>query len=332
MKEIPASIISLITGIIITLISLWVGQTQDLLPVQASEQAPLVDDFFRIMLIIGTALFLLVQGAIILFAIQFRQRPGDQGDGSPVRENLALEVLWTAIPAIIVIGLGVYSVDIYSRMGGFDPSSGGAMMAHHHAPKAQPGSAIAAPLDGTPSGEDLAHENLVATQYGIGNPAEAAENLADLTVNVLGLQYAWIFTYPDENITSGELHVPIGKSVQVNLSASDVIHSFWVPEFRLKQDAIPGQSTGLRFVATKTGTFQVVCTELCGAYHGSMRTQVIVHTPEEYEQWVNDNRIAQQGNPKEALAMADDRSDADFLAPYAEDIGVDASLLETLTQ
>ncbi|MDM7326196.1 MAG: cytochrome c oxidase subunit II transmembrane domain-containing protein [Thermosynechococcus sp. Uc] len=77
-----------------------------------------MDNFFNIMLTIGTALFLVVQGAILFFVIRYRRRPGDEGDGLPIEENLSLEVFWTAIPALIVIFLGIYSVDIFQRMGG----------------------------------------------------------------------------------------------------------------------------------------------------------------------------------------------------------------------
>ena len=111
-------------------------------------------------------------------------------------------------------------------------------------------------------------------------------------MNVTGLQFAWLFNYPNSGVVSGELHVPLGKDVQLNIAAQDVIHSFWVPQFRIKQDAIPGEETQLRFTPTKTGTYSVVCAELCGGYHGAMRTQLIVHTPEEYDAWLQDNRIA----------------------------------------
>lgn len=121
MEQIPASIWTLTAGVVVTLISFWVGHHHGLLPEQASEQAPLVDNFFDIMLTIGTALFLVVQGAIILFVIRYRRRPGDEGDGVPVEGNLPLEAFWTAIPALIVIFLGIYSVDIFQRMGGLNP-------------------------------------------------------------------------------------------------------------------------------------------------------------------------------------------------------------------
>jgi cytochrome c oxidase subunit 2 len=272
MKQIPISILTLIAGIIVTAISLWVGQNNHLLPEQASAQAPLVDDFFNVMVAIGTALFLVVQGAIIISLIQFRRRRGDNGDGQPIEGNFPLEILWTAIPGIIIIGLGIYSVNVYTEMGGIDamPAAGYANAHHatHQSMAAQPNS----------------------SPIGIGSAPTKEGEPPDVVVNVSGMQYAWLFNYPDRNIVAGELHVPIGQDVLLNISANDVIHSFWVPQFRLKQDAIPGQATQLRFTATKTGTYPIVCTELCGGYHGSMRSSVIVHTPEAYDRWLEENR------------------------------------------
>jgi cytochrome c oxidase subunit II len=326
MKQIPASLLTLLAGIVVTLISLWVGQHHGLLPEQASEQAPLVDRFFGVMVTIGTALFLVVQGAILLFTIQFRKRAGDETDGVPIEGNFSLEIVWTAIPAIIVIGLGIYSVDVYEQMGGFTQHQHG-MMAHHSGP------ADSAPADNAiipVSAGDLmaATDGAVPAKYGFTGSADGADQAADLTVNVLGMQYAWLFTYPESGITLGELHVPRGKSVQLNLKAQDVIHSFWVPQFRVKQDVMPGQPAQFGFVATKVGTFPVVCTELCGSYHGSMRTQLIVHEPEDYETWLAETQVA-QANGGVIAAKPAERTDAEFLAPYAEAIGVNA---EALTQ
>lgn len=295
MKQIPVPLLTLVAGILVTLVSFWVGQNHGLLPEQASEQAPLVDGFFNVMVTIATALFIVVEGAILIFIIQFRQRRGDNSDGVPVEGSVPLEVFWTAIPAIIVIGIGIYSVAVYSEMGGFTPS-GNPTLAHHHSPVNEPmmGSAIAAPL-ANPDGvepESRATEEQIA-YYGIGAPPQEGNQTAELTVNVTGLQYAWIFEYPDSEITTAELHVPVGRDVQLNLSSQDVIHSFWVPQFRLKQDAIPGQDTQLRFIATKPGVYPVVCAELCGAYHGGMRTQLVVETPEAFATWQQESRMAQ---------------------------------------
>jgi len=341
MKQIPASLLTLTAGIIVTLFSLWIGQNHHLLPAQASEQAPLVDDLFDVMVTIGMALFLVVEGAIVIFMIKFRQRPGDNTDGEPIEGNFSLEIFWTAIPALIVIGLGVYSVEVYQQMGGCSPS-GSMIAAHQHGHSAHTtahkmaGSAIAAPLladtgNTETTSTDTASTNKKLPKYGVGATPGELNKPAELTVNVLGMQYAWIFTYPETGITSGELHVPIGKDVQLNLNAQDVIHSFWVPQFRLKQDAIPGQNTDLRFITTKLGTYPVVCTELCGAYHGSMRTQVIVQTPEEFEAWMKESQVAQQQDLTKALAVKpSDLPGSEFLAPYAHEMGVKAEMLNQL--
>jgi cytochrome c oxidase subunit II len=191
MKQIPASLLTLIAGILITIISLWVGQNHHLLPEQASEQAPLVDGFFNVMVTIATALFLVVQGAILFFTIQFRQRKGDNTDGVPIEGNVSLEILWTAIPAIIVVGLGVYSVDVYDRMGGFN-SVGHNMMAHHHSVPVQvaqmPGSEVSPLLPEVLP--DASETQLAqASPYGIGATEAEAGKTADLVVKVLGANW-----------------------------------------------------------------------------------------------------------------------------------------------
>ncbi len=322
MQQIPVSLLTLVAGVLITLFSLWVGQHHTLLPIQASEQAPLVDGFFNVMLIIATALFVVVEGTILIFLVMFRRRKGDDTDGTPIEGNLPLEVFWTAIPTVIVLGLGIYSVDVYSRMGGLEP--GGHSHTPVHVTHQMPGTAIAATL-GDASG--MAQETAISANdanIGIGAGANEKGKSPDLVVDVTGMQFAWIFNYPDSGVTAGELHVPVGTDVQLNLASTDVIHSFWVPQFRLKQDAIPGIPTKLRFVATKVGTYPVVCTELCGGYHGSMRSQVVVHTPEEYESWLTENRIAQQQQGlQQAVAINPaELSVSEYLAPYAKKMGI----------
>jgi cytochrome c oxidase subunit 2 len=331
MSQIPAPILTLVVGVIVTLISLWFGQNNGLMPEQASLQAPLVDNFFNAMLTIGTALFIVVEGAIVYFLFRFRRKAGDDTDGIPLEGNLPLEAFWTAIPAIIVIGIGVYSVDVFQQMGGFDPA-GHMGMAHHSNQ-----TLVAQALQGTNVAEDVptllvdADGNVIRAQYGFGSNLEEGSMPPDLVVNVSGMQYAWLFNYPDGNIISGELHIPVGKDVQLNISAVDVIHSFWVPQFRLKQDAIPGQDTGLRFVATKEGSYPIVCAELCGSYHGGMRSTVVVHSQEDYDQWFAENQIAQAEGSEGAIAVSTaDMSEAEYLSPINEELGVDHHLLHQL--
>ena len=328
MKQVPTSILTLIAGVAIALISLWVGQHHGLMPEQASEQAPLVDNFFNLMVTIATALFLVVQGAIVIFVVRYRRRAGDNTDGDPTEGNIPLEIVWTAVPSIIVIGLGIYSVQVYNDMGGFAPTRQ-AMMAHHQTPAPEHsimGSAMAASLTADPNpSEDDSNTADVAYTYGIGATPEGESSAADLMVNVTGLQYAWIFNYPSNGAISGELHVPVGQSVQLNISAQDVIHSFWAPQLRLKQDAIPGQETQLHFVVTKPGDYPIVCAELCGSYHGSMRTRLIAHTPEAFDEWLESNGVAQQPNLDQATAKnPTDLSDQDYLTAYADEIDLES--------
>lgn len=321
MEQIPVSLWTLVAGIIVTAISIWIGHNHSLLPVEASLQAPLVDGFFNIMFTIAIALFLVVEGTIVIFLIKYRRRRGDNTDGVPVEGNVPLEIFWTAIPTLIVVGLGIYSVDVFNRMGGLEPAGHPHGAAHVAEMK---GSAIAATLDNS-----LA--STAAPTIGIGATSTTKDKAADLVVNVTGMQFAWLFDYPKEGVSTGELHVPIGADVQLNLSAQDVIHSFWVPQFRVKQDAIPGIPTQLRFVATKTGTYPIVCTELCGGYHGSMRSQVIVHTPEEYDSWLTENQVAQKQDLHQAIAVNPaDLSPSEFLAPHVKDLGVNAATLESM--
>jgi cytochrome c oxidase subunit 2 len=108
-----------------------------------------------------------------------------------------------------------------------------------------------------------------------------------LKVDVFGQQFAWRFEYPQQGkIRSGELVLPLGRDVELDLQAVDVIHSFWVPEFGQKQDAVPGIHTRLVITPTRTGVFPVICTELCGLGHATMRSTVRVVTNDQFEQWV----------------------------------------------
>jgi cytochrome c oxidase subunit II len=110
----------------------------------------------------------------------------------------------------------------------------------------------------------------------------------ELVVNVTGQQFTWTFEYPDEKITSNELVLPVDRPVYFKINAKDVLHSFWVPAFRMKQDAVPGIETRTRAEPTEEGTYEVVCAELCGIGHATMRQQVRVVTEAEFEAWVKD--------------------------------------------
>jgi cytochrome c oxidase subunit 2 len=109
-----------------------------------------------------------------------------------------------------------------------------------------------------------------------------------LTVDVFSQQYAWSFGYPGKgNVYSqGEMHVPLDRQIQFKMHAQDVIHSFWVPEWRIKKDNVPGITTTAIVTPDKLGTYQLICTELCGFGHASMRAKVVVETPADFQKWV----------------------------------------------
>lgn len=117
----------------------------------------------------------------------------------------------------------------------------------------------------------------------------------ELVVEVTAQQFAWRFDYPDYGITSSsELHLPRGRQVLLKLTSVDVIHSLWVPELRVKQDAVPGMTTELRITPTELGEYKVRCAELCGTAHYSMLAPVKVEEPADFEAWVAANTVPSQ--------------------------------------
>jgi cytochrome c oxidase subunit 2 len=110
-------------------------------------------------------------------------------------------------------------------------------------------------------------------------PANAYE------VQVTGQKWKWLFTYPNGYVDE-TLHVPVDQPVRLVMTSEDVIHSFFVPAFRVKRDVVPGRYTKLWFRATKPGTYQVFCAEYCGTGHSDMLTSVVVHEPGGFEKWL----------------------------------------------
>ncbi|MGD9696468.1 MAG: cytochrome c oxidase subunit II [Thermoleophilia bacterium] len=107
-----------------------------------------------------------------------------------------------------------------------------------------------------------------------------------VTVNVTAEQFAWSYQYPGTVINTGDLRVPVGRQVILKMRSKDVIHDFYVKEFRVKQDVVPGITTTLKFDPTRTGTYQVICAELCGLGHGVMRSRVVVMEQADYNAWL----------------------------------------------
>jgi cytochrome c oxidase subunit II len=123
-----------------------------------------------------------------------------------------------------------------------------------------------------------------------------------LHVNVTARQFAWSFQYPSgKNMTSGTLRVPVNKSLLLTFTSDDVIHSFWVPEWGQKQDTVPGIHPTLHITPDKVGRYPVICTELCGLGHATMRTWAIVMTQTAFDKWLK-GQSAATSSPNAATA------------------------------
>jgi cytochrome c oxidase subunit 2 len=114
-----------------------------------------------------------------------------------------------------------------------------------------------------------------------------------MEIYVVGKQWMWKLQHPEGKWEMNELHVPVGKPVVLTMTSEDVIHAFYVPAFRLKQDVIPGQYTQLWFTPTKTGTFHLFCAEFCGTYHSTMVGKIVVMEPDDYQKWLTTGNVQQ---------------------------------------
>jgi cytochrome c oxidase subunit 2 len=205
------------------------------LPPVASKERERIDFVFWFTTAICIGIFALVGAVIVYSVIKFRVRPDDDSDGPPIHGHTGLEIVWTAIPAMLVTAISIVS-------------------------------------------------GVVLTQ----NTSVPKDHL---TVDVSAQQFAWSFKYPSYgNITTGDLVLPRGRSTILKISARDVIHSFWVPEFGQKQDALPGQTNSLKVTPNKNGTYPVICTELCGLGHAVLRTTVRVLDPAEFDTWIKEQK------------------------------------------
>ncbi len=123
-----------------------------------------------------------------------------------------------------------------------------------------------------------------------------------LIVEVKGIQFAWQFYYPEQDVTSTELHIPVDRQVHLKMRSNDVIHSFWVPDMRIKKDVMPDRVTETFITGTEPGAYPIVCTELCGAGHAVMRAQLIVEQDADFRAWL----ASQQTTATQAASAAAD--------------------------
>jgi cytochrome c oxidase subunit 2 len=118
---------------------------------------------------------------------------------------------------------------------------------------------------------------------------------AEFEVHVRGEQWKWTFEYPSNNVVSKELHIPVNERVHLVIESKDVIHSFWVPAFGIKQDAVPGRPTQVYLTATVAGDYPGLCAELCGSGHTGMHLSVVVSDRSDLETWLNEQP---EGSPE----------------------------------
>jgi cytochrome c oxidase subunit II len=219
--------IAIIIGIPVALSIPW-------FPADASTQAHNIHTLYDVLLIVSVPIFVLVETVVLYSVWKFRMKPGEEEkDGPPIHGNTRLEVVWTAIPAILLVSLCGYA---YSVLRSNEKTHPGAMV-----------------------------------------------------VNVTERQFAFQFGYSaagGKQILSPDLYLPKGAPVVFHLRSLDVIHSFFVPEFSVKLDAVPGITTTVRVTPTRLGSYPAECTELCGAGHSLMRAPVHVVTPTAFKTWL----------------------------------------------
>lgn len=234
-------------GLVAALITTLVAVLIQWLPDSASEEMDRIEFTYWFTTVISIVIFAVVVGVIVYVVIAFRAQPDDDTDGPPIHGNARLEVVWTAIPAVLVIAIGVITAVVLSRN------------------------------------------------------ADAGEN--PLTVKVYAQQFAWRFEYPnDGGVRSDELVLPLDRGVQLELESADVIHSFWIPEMGQKQDLVPGIQTEIVITPTRTGSFALICTELCGLGHATMRAPVRVLDQAAFAAWLEEGK-QQEGGGADGKAL-----------------------------
>lgn len=250
-------------------ISYWMGQqAYSWMPPQASAESVLVDKLFSFMTAVGTFIFIGVVGTLLYSIIFQRAAKYDPTDGPPIEGNLWLEVVWTAVPIMLIIWIGTVSYNTYDQMSLLSPFAPSEMKT--------PGTVPGDQKESVP---------------GNTNPIESLP-----PIEVHSRQWAWEFRYPDDGVSSTELHLPVNQRARFKLTSEDVLHGFYVPAFRVKQDIIPGREIDFSFTPIREGRYRLRDSEYSGTYFASNQTNVVVESEEAYQQWL----LAAAQNPPTA--------------------------------
>lgn len=240
----------IVYAIVLILISLWMGKVSySWFPPQASAESLLIDELFAFLVTLGTFIFLGITGVIIYSIVFQRAAKYDYSDGPHIEGNVVLEIVWTSIPILLVFWLAGYSYQVYDQM-------------------AIRGSMELNSLPIVPG----------QTATVIPEPSQAIEVVAE--------QWSWVFRYPEKDVTSTELHLPVNQKVRLILKSKDVLHGLYIPAFRVKQDIVPNKTTDFEFTPIKEGKYRLRDSQFSGTYFATMQTDVVVESPEDYQKWL----------------------------------------------
>lgn len=217
-----------------------------------------IDGILNFIFWLTAFVFFATQIVFLIYLVKYRKRPGVKAQYS--HGNNTLEVIWTAIPVAIFLGLAIYSNDVWSKL--------------HSDPPA-----------------DAVKVNISSYQFGWDfRYAGADGKLGQIAVDKISLENKFGVDPLDEagkdDFTATELVIPVNKAVSLLLNSRDVIHSFYVPSFRLYQDIVPGRTISwVWFVVEKEGNLELACSQLCGTGHYNMKAPIRVVSQEEYDKW-----------------------------------------------
>jgi cytochrome c oxidase subunit 2 len=246
-----------------------------------SPNAEKIQTLYIIAFILGILIFLLVEGVLIYSLVKFRWRRGGEPPAQ-IRGNTKLEVGWTIGAASILV---VLTVVTFIFLGGIkNPAS------------SKPGGYVA---EANSSGAGGKQGNLQFAALDQSNPPGPANTHLNIKVN--GQQFLWRYDYPtkDQVYSYVDMYVPTNTTVTLDITASDVDHSWWIPKLGGKADAIPGHHNHTWFRVSEPGTYEGQCAELCGEGHADMIGRVIAVTPDEYKAWLT----RQAADIKESQAL-----------------------------
>jgi cytochrome c oxidase subunit 2 len=236
-------------------------------PPQASSAAPYVDNLFALETGIGSFIFFGCTGFMGWVLLFNRAGKYDESDGAPIEGNTKLEITWTIIPLVTVFLIATYSMNVNMKLQTLGPK----------------------------------HKYAIGTDPTLLMEADPIAEVGP--IDVIARQWSWEFVYPD-GVRSSELHLPIDQRVNFRMISEDVLHSFFVPAFRLKQDIIPGSIISYSLTPTKEGRFRLRDAMFSGAYFSQNQTDVIVETQQDFADWLKTTaqQPLQQGlDPSRAL-------------------------------